>query len=1108
MKTMKTMKTSSDSSARVSLVESAGRMILGLKFRFMLAVAALCLAATSASALSTTLVIAEVYGGGGNAAATYQNDFVVLFNRGNTTVDVNGWSIQYASAAGSSWTVNTLANVSTLIPSGGYFLVRLASGGAVGAVLPTPDSIPSSQSNMSGTGGKVALVSSTTGLTGTCPAGGSIVDFVGYGTTPNCSETATTAAPSNTTSVQRGSGGCTETDNNSTDFATATPNPRNSSTAASPCGGGAAPSITSQPQSQGVFAGATATFTVVATGTGPLNYQWYKDNFATPLSNGGQIGGATTNTLGITNVAAGNVGDYFVVITNLSGSVTSSPVATLSVTNPVPILLSTPSSRTVLRGATVQLSVSAFAAPPISYQWRKTDVDISNGGNISGATSNVLTITGITSADAGDYTVVVTNLAGANTSAPPATITVVDSGTLAGWNFNTTFNTTTPASSHGVAATASLVGTTGFTNTGASGLGDLENQSILPNYAWGTTTYPTNGNVGNNKTAGAQFKVSTVGVRNLVVSYDQRSSASASKYSRLQYTTNGTTYWDYPVSSTLLQNTLYQSKSFSLIGFPNVNNNPNFGVRVVSEFESTAKYGATNNNNYVGNGSGYGTAGTLSYDIVNILAESITNANTVPTISSTADLIVLDTAATSNINFTITDAQTPVGSLTVSAVSAVTSVLASPSVINNGDGTATLTLAPQANQVGIAPILVTVTDADGDSATTWFYVTVNPSNLAPTITAIPQTNTLYNSSITLGFTVGDDNGVGPLTLAGYSTNQTLVPNANISFGGGGAIRTVTITPAANQIGVVPITILVNDNDGLNPKTAIANFTLMVRPSTNVVFVDLMDYPDGSITAQSGGLWQNHSGTVGQMDTLAGVLNIQADTESEDVNAFLIGQPYATNSGVVLYYSYDVTFTALPSVPGSYISHFKDINTGASSGFGGRVWASITNAAVGKFRLTAGNAEGTTNTTAQFPVDLDLNTKYRVVLKFDPLTGTNSTMWINPSSESSPNVVAQNVSTNLLQPNPINVVAMAFRQGTGAGTLTVDNVFVGKSFASVVPVLTINQFGANAVVSWDNAVLPLQAAPFVTGTYTNVPGATSPYTNSVTAPEKYFRLYNP
>ena len=196
---------------------------------------ALGLALPTARAVSSTLVIAEVYGGGGNSGAIYRNDFVVLFNRGGTSQGLSGWSIQYTSATGSSWGNQKLNLPNASIPAGGYYLIQLASGGAIGADLPSPDA--TGTFNISATAGKIALVSSTTALTGTCPTGSEIVDLVGYGTTANCFEgTGPTPAPSNTTSVQRGSGGCTDTDNNSADFATGSPNPLNSASPARPCG--------------------------------------------------------------------------------------------------------------------------------------------------------------------------------------------------------------------------------------------------------------------------------------------------------------------------------------------------------------------------------------------------------------------------------------------------------------------------------------------------------------------------------------------------------------------------------------------------------------------------------------------------------------------------------------------------------------------------------------------------------------------------------------------------------------------------------------------------------------------------------------------------------
>lgn len=224
------------------------------------------LPAAPLAAVSNTVVISQVYGGGGNTGATYKNDFVELFNRGTTTVSLNGWSVQYASATGTTWAVTNLTNVS--LAPGQYYLVQEAQGTGGTVNLPTPDAIGTIA--MSATAGKVALVNATTALTGTCPTGGSIVDFVGFGTTANCSETTPAPAPSNTTADLRGSGGCTETDANSTDFASGAPNPRNTATALAPCSGGSIGlSINDVSLAEGNSGTTTFTFTVSLSAPAP-----------------------------------------------------------------------------------------------------------------------------------------------------------------------------------------------------------------------------------------------------------------------------------------------------------------------------------------------------------------------------------------------------------------------------------------------------------------------------------------------------------------------------------------------------------------------------------------------------------------------------------------------------------------------------------------------------------------------------------------------------------------------------------------------------------------------------------------------------------------------
>src|SRR5207302_6450750 len=106
--------------------------------------------------------------------------------------------------------------------------------------LPTPDATGSIA--MSATAAKVALISATTPITGSCPSSASIVDLVGYGATASCSETAPAPAPSTTTADVRGVGGCFDTDNNGTNFTAGAPTPRNTSSPFNVCSATTSPS--------------------------------------------------------------------------------------------------------------------------------------------------------------------------------------------------------------------------------------------------------------------------------------------------------------------------------------------------------------------------------------------------------------------------------------------------------------------------------------------------------------------------------------------------------------------------------------------------------------------------------------------------------------------------------------------------------------------------------------------------------------------------------------------------------------------------------------------------------------------------------------------------
>ena len=203
----------------------------------------------AAQSASPDVVVSQVYAGGGNAGAPFTNDFVELFNRGASAVDVSGWTLQYASASGSTWQSTALSGA---IGPGRHYLVQLASGAAGGA-LPTPDA--TGTTNLAVSGGKVAVVRDAVALTcgasaGSCVAATSVADLVGYGGAADYEGSAAASAIDNTTAATRAGEGCVDTDDNAADFAAAAPAPRNSSTAAVSCGA-------EPPPSGGVSAGAT-----------------------------------------------------------------------------------------------------------------------------------------------------------------------------------------------------------------------------------------------------------------------------------------------------------------------------------------------------------------------------------------------------------------------------------------------------------------------------------------------------------------------------------------------------------------------------------------------------------------------------------------------------------------------------------------------------------------------------------------------------------------------------------------------------------------------------------------------------------------------------------
>ena len=183
------------------------------------------------------------------------------------------------------------------------------------------------------------------------------------------------------------------------------------------------PSVTlvSQPADVSVTAGQSATFTVEAASAQPLTYQWTK--------NGVNILGATNASYTIASAQVSDSAAYAVTITDGSSivSTTSANLLVTSGTTTAPAITTHPSSQTVNEGATVTLTGAASGSPSPTYQWRKDGNPLTNGGVVSGATTTTLTLTGVTTSDAGSYTLMATNTAGSAIS-NAATITVNSTG--------------------------------------------------------------------------------------------------------------------------------------------------------------------------------------------------------------------------------------------------------------------------------------------------------------------------------------------------------------------------------------------------------------------------------------------------------------------------------------------------------------------------------------------------------------------------------------------------------------------------------------------------------------------------------------------------------
>ena len=569
-------------------------------------------------------------------------------------------------------------------------------------------------------------------------------------------------------------------------------------------------------------------------------------------------------------------------------------------------------------------------------------------------------------------------------------------------------------------------------------------------------------------------------------------------------TTNGNNQWPNALATnvtyTIVTKYVLATGASTLWVDPNSESDPSITDPIPLPVESILTNGILNISHYsYRQATGEGTMLVNNLKIGTVFSD-VAGANTSPTISPIPNQNTPASTAIGPITFIIGD-DSPLNGLILTKGSSNPTLVPTNKIVFGGSGAnRTVTITPASGQQGSSTITIFVSDGVNISSTS-FLLRVG----APAISAIANQITYLNTAVgPVSFTVSDPEG-DSLTVSQASSNPTLLPTGNVVLGGSGANRTVTLTPASGQTGVSTITLSVADNFNTNS----TSFVLSVSPQYGVILTDDFNYTDFVLDTALQGAggphaspWGHASGTNYDLLVINGAAQLSTE-RSEDLAAGLAYSPFAADSGVLLYASFSITFSNLPTPAGDYFVHFQDTITG--SNFRDKIYASKTNAAAGFFRLGVANAANTVN--AQFPLDLTTNQSYFVVTRYNTGTG-ESVLWVNPNNESSPSAAAQDSTTAAI------VGDFGLRQSSGIGISYLDNLVVGTAFGDVATItvvsipLYIQLSGANVVLTWSDASFSLQSATIVTGPYTTITGAVSGFTTNTALAEMFFRLYRP
>jgi hypothetical protein len=528
-----------------------------------------------------------------------------------------------------------------------------------------------------------------------------------------------------------------------------------------------APSITTQPQNQNVMLGATATFTVVATGTAPLSYQWSK--------NGTAISGATSASYTTEATVSGDNGSTFSVqVSNAVSNVTST-AATLTVTTAAvaPSITTQPQNQSVTVGATATFSVGAAGTAPFSFQWSK------NGTAIAGATSASYTTPATVSGDNGSaFTVKVTNSAG-NATSNAATLTVTAAAvapTIATQPQNQSVTVGAMATFTVVAAGTAPFSyqwsKNGMAISGATGASYTTPATVIGD-SGATFSVEVSNSAGSTMSNAATLTVTTTAVAPSITTQPQNQSVTVGATATFTVVASGTAPFSYQWSKNGTAISGATSASYTTPTTVSGDNGSTFSVTV---------------SNTVGNATS--NSATLT---VSAVAPTITTQpqNQSVTVGATATFTVV-AAGTAPLSYQ--------WSKTGAVISGATSASYTTPATMSGDNGSTFS--------------VKVTNSAGSATSNAATLTVNAAAVPPTITTQPQ-----NQSVTVGatatFTVVAS-GTGPLSYQWSKNGATITGATSASYttpvtvtGDNGSSFTVQVSNSAGNATSNAATLTVN-----------------------------------------------------------------------------------------------------------------------------------------------------------------------------------------------------------------------------------------------------------------------------------------------------------